>query len=194
MIKNNIILLALMGTLSVSAVLAKPASQLKNEHSVLDFVQESFVQGKAADALYALDEMIDQNIPEALYVKGILLLNGCFMDEPRNAREATIYFSKAAAQNYVPAITALADSYLNGDGSQKNQKEAARLYKMAADKGDGPAQFNLGVLYRDGMGVKRSKKLALKYLKLASKNDALGELKESALMLYDALKIEGMSE
>jgi TPR repeat protein len=135
-----------------------------------------------------LEGYVKQYIPAALYVKGVLILNGCYDNGKRNPREATIYFAKAAALNYVPAISALADSFLSGDGADESPKEAFHFYKIAADKNYGIAQFNLAVLYRDGIGVKQSYKQARKYFKLASKNPGLGDLCDDALKLHNEIK------
>lgn len=157
-------------------------------HPVLDFVQAGFDDSNKEVIIRVLNKLELENLPEALYVKGILYLNGCFNEGKRNAREATIYFSKSAAQGYVPAISALADSYLDGDGAIENQEYAFKLYKQAADKGHGSAQFNLAVLYRDGVGVKKSIKKARFYFKLALKNPMIEDLHDEIIRLIDDLK------
>jgi TPR repeat protein len=85
-------------------------------------------------------------------------------------------------------MRALADSYLDGDGAEKNPEEAFRLYKEAADKGDGPAQFNCGILYRDGIGVKRSYDHAIHYLDRASRNRQLGNVAEDAAQIANGVR------
>jgi TPR repeat protein len=145
------------------------------------FVEAKYADGKPEEARAFIDSLEENNIPEALYVKGILYLNGCY-GKP-DARQATIYFAKAAALNYPCGIRALADSYLEGDGAEQNVYEAFRLYKQAADFGDGPAQFNVAVIYRDGVGTEQSYKKAIYYFKLAEQNEHLGDVAEDAYHL-----------
>jgi TPR repeat protein len=160
---------------------------LSKDYSIVEFVQDEIEKGNIANMLAFLDALEDQYIPEALYTKGILTLNGYYSNGIRNPREATSYFSKAAAKGYVPAYTALADSFLSGDGAVKNEKGAFALYKQAADLGDGVAQFNVAILYRDGIGVEKSIKKSLFYSKKASQNKTLKELQENARIIHKNL-------
>jgi hypothetical protein len=148
--------------------------------SIAPFVDTFIECGKAHEARELLDRLEKEYLPEALYLKGVALLNGLYNDGVRNPREASIYFGKAAVQKFPPAISALADSYLDGDGTQKDEKEAFSLYKQAADLGDGSAQFNVAILYRDGIGTKKSPKMALKYMRLAAKHPDLLHIREDA--------------
>lgn len=156
-------------------------------HVMLDFIQLGLASDKRAETMDLLEHYVDENIPEALYIKGILLLNGCYNQGQRNPREATLYFSRAAAMDFIPALSALADSFLNGDGAELNESAAFKYYKIAADLGYGTAQFNLAVLYRDGIGTKPSVAMAKKYFKMASQNPELKDLQEEALQLYNEL-------
>ncbi|MBA4249930.1 MAG: hypothetical protein C0432_03240 [Candidatus Puniceispirillum sp.] len=134
-----------------------------------------------------IEEGIKDGIAYAHYIKGILLLEGFYNNGSKNSREATIQFSKSAALGFRDAYTCLADSFLHGDGAQKDEKTAFNYYTIAANLGHGTAQFNLAVLYRDGIGVKASKKKAQKYFKLAANNDSLGELRKKAQQLLEQI-------
>ena len=147
---------------------------------ITTFVESQFASGNPEIACQFLDALEKKYVPEALYMKGVLYLNGIYDKGIRNPRDASIYFAKAAALQYAPAIAALADSYLDGDGTEKNEKEAFKLYKQAADLGNGSAQFNVAILYRDGIGTKKSPKQALKYMRMAAKNSELEEIHEDA--------------
>jgi TPR repeat protein len=174
----------------VSQAGASDASSYQPHHIILDFVQAGIEGGQKNFVMPILEHYVDAYVPEALYVKGVLYLNGCYNDGVRNPREGTIYFAKAAALGYVPAMSALADSYLNGDGAIENTTEAVRLYTQAAKKGDGIAQFNLAVLYRDGIGVKSSIEKAMHYFKCAAHNPELSALNDEAQKLHDELVAE----
>lgn len=154
---------------------------------ITSFVESQFANGKPEEACKFLDHLEKEHIPEALYLKGVLILNGVYDKGVRNPREASLYFAKAAALKYPPAIAALADSYLDGDGTEKNPKEAFRLYKQSADLGNGSAQFNVAILYRDGIGTKQSPKMALKYMRMAAKNKELIEIHEDANIIINEI-------
>lgn len=151
------------------------------------FVESQFANGKPEEACKFLDNLEKDHIAEALYMKGVLILNGVYDNGTRNPRDASIYFAKAAALKYPAAISALADSYLDGDGTEKDEHEAFRLYKQAADLGSGSAQFNVAILYRDGTGVKKSTKMALKYMRMAAKNKELEDIHEDAHMIINEI-------
>lgn len=154
----------------------------------VDFFEQDPCSFNKSDAQKISSEIecgIKDGIAYAHYIKGLLLLAGFYNQGEKNPREATIEFSKAAALGFRDAYTSLADSFLNGDGAQKDEQQAFKYYKIAADLGHAPAQFNLAVLYRDGIGVKSSKKMAKKYFKLAAANDSLGELRKKAQQLFE---------
>ncbi len=172
----------------ISLLLLATSFSIASENtSVQAIVVAKYAEGKQDEAKAFLDEMEKEYVLEALYMKGVLYINGCYNNGIRNPREASIYFSKAAALNYPPALAALADSFLDGDGTQKDEKEAFRLYKKAADLGNGGGQFNVAILYRDGTGTKRSALKALHYLDLAAENESLGALREDARKLHDEI-------
>jgi len=161
-------------------------SQSESSH-ITSFVESQFASGKPEEACKFLDNLEKEYIPEALYLKGVLILNGVYDGGVRNPRQASIYFAKAAALKYAPAIAALGDSYLDGDGTEKNEKEAFLLYKQAADLGNGAAQFNVAILYRDGIGTKKSQKMALKYMRMAARNKSLVEIHEDATVIINEI-------
>jgi TPR repeat protein len=160
------------------------------EESIEIFLDNFLEEGKPEEARAFLDRLERKYLPEALYLKGVAYLNGLYNDGERNPREATIYFAKAAVLKYAPALTALADSYLDGDGTAQDEKEAFRLYKQAADLGDGTAQFNVAILYRDGVGVKKSKRMALQYMKKAAANNDLEHIRDDIFEIIEDIKDE----
>jgi TPR repeat protein len=157
---------------------------------ITSFIETEFANGKEEEACKLLDDLEKKYVPEALYLKGVLILNGVYDKGVRNPVEATRYFSKAAALNYAPALAALADSYLDGDGAFKDQVAAFQLYQKAADLGNGSAQFNVAILYRDGIGTKKSLKLALKYMKMVVNNKETEEIKDDAQVIVDEIIFE----
>ncbi len=173
--------------LLANTTFANNGNSPKNVSHITTFVESQFANGKPEEACKFLDHLEKEYVAEALYLKGVLILNGVYDNGTRNPRNASIYFAKAAALKYPAALTALADSYLDGDGTEKNETEAFRLYKQAADMGSGSAQFNVAILYRDGVGTKKSPRKALKYMRMASKNKELEDIHEDAHVIINEI-------
>lgn len=173
--------------LVTTAFSGNKVNNTSNTSHITAYVESQFANGKPEEACKFIDKLEKEYIAEALYLKGILLLNGVYNKGIRNPREASIYFAKAAGLKYPAAIAALADSYLDGDGTEKNEQEAFRLYKQAADLGSGSAQFNVAILYRDGIGTKKSPKKALKYMRMAAKNKELKDIHEDAHIIIEEI-------
>ncbi|MCO4780706.1 MAG: DUF4116 domain-containing protein [Candidatus Cloacimonetes bacterium] len=75
---------------------------------------------------------------------------------------------KAAKNNYLPAMTALAISYERGLGTKANSTLALKWFKKAAYYNDVEAKFNLGIVYEFGRGVKKDLKKAKHWYQIAS--------------------------
>lgn len=158
--------------LATTPVFAKDSSPI--EHYVMQHVQAG--QPDAAEKfLKTLEEM---NSPEGLFWLGQYYLEG--YNGTKDSGTATQYFQRSAALGFVPALNAVADSYLIGDGIDKNPVKALEYYEAAAQKGYGPAQFNAGVLCKNGIEVPKDLNKARTYLDSASKNEELGALREDA--------------
>lgn len=64
-----------------------------------------------------------------------------------DAREAAVWFERAAQQHLAPAAYRLGSSYEKGLGVDRNAAEAKRWYREAAEAGNVRSMHNLGVLY-----------------------------------------------
>jgi TPR repeat protein len=187
MITNKRLALALYILLASTTFANNGKHPASDTSHITAFVESQFANGKPEEACKFLDNLEKDYVAEALYMKGVLILNGVYDNGTRNPRDASIYFAKAAALKYPAAISALADSYLDGDGTEKDEHQAFRLYKQAADLGSGSAQFNVAILYRDGTGTKKSTKMALKYMRMAAKNIELEDIHEDAHMIINEI-------
>lgn len=99
-------------------------------------------------------------------------------------------FVIAGEQNYPPAIKALADSYMAGDGVSKNVNKALLLYVRAAELRYGPAQFSAGVLLQNGDAGFVNLLMSFYYLCLASINIDLGDLQKDAAYYRDLVAMK----
>ena len=75
---------------------------------------------------------------------------------PKDLENALNWLEKAAAQDYAPAMTALAAMYMFGDGVKVNGKKAVELLTKAIELGNGEALFVRGVCSEKGIGVEKS--------------------------------------
>lgn len=157
-----------------------------NGSSVEHYVYTQLSQGNSDVALKFLKNLEDLRSPEGITLLGIVYLEG--YTQIKDVRLANYYFSKAAALEFAPAIKALADSYMAGDGVERNKAIAFQLYKKAAKLGYGPAQFNAGIMLKNGEGTPLSLKRAYQMLDLAAHNPDLGEISQDAAFYRDQVK------
>lgn len=101
--------------------------------------------------------------------------------------EAVRWYQKAAEQDDLQSIGALAGFYLWGDyGLEKNIDKAVQLWRKAAESGDASAQCCLGNLYLEGPFVEHNREEAIKwYRKSAQQGHQLARKKLLALGLEE---------
>ena len=150
------------------------------------YVYTQLHQGNTDVALNFLKQLDDLRNLEGITLLGMVYLEG--YTQIKDARLANYYFSKAAALGFAPAIKALADSYMAGDGVELNKTMAFQLYEKAATLGYGPAQFNAGIMLKNGEGVPVSLERAHQMLDLAADNPDLGEMRQDAIFYRDQVK------
>ena len=121
-----------------------------------------------AAAVKLLRDAADRgNNPEAQFLLAYLLERGTGVKE-KNFVDATLYYQKAAAQGYMPAVTEVGIAFLHGIGVKRDYQKAFRYLERAAEAGQAKAQFRLGFAYERGMGVPKNRVLALKWYILAA--------------------------
>ncbi len=84
--------------------------------------------------------------------------------------EAIRWFRKAAEQNFVPALDALAYFYELGYGVARDEAEAMKWRRKAAEQNSTAAQLRLGFCYRDGKGVEKDEVEAYAWFDLAARS------------------------
>jgi len=90
----------------------------------------------------------------------------------KNPAEAKIWYERAAALEYPPALNDLGRLYLTGTGVPKSYALAKSSFEQAAKLGDAKAMNNLGMLYLNGTAVQRDIDLGRTWLEKAA---ALGD-------------------
>ena len=91
---------------------------------------------------------------EAQYQLGLIYLYG--NEEPKDARKAFEWMSRAAAQNVVPAMRELGIMLASGEGTEPDIPRAVQMLSDAADNLDPGALYHLGLMYEKGIGVRRA--------------------------------------
>ncbi len=116
--------------------------------------------------LSSLEELVTQNIPDAMLLWGNLLVDGLGVE--KNEKRAVELYYLAAEAGYAPAANALGQCYSFATGVKPDDLRAVSCYRRAADAGYAPAQFHLGVCYFNGQGVKVDKAEAAKWYAAAA--------------------------
>lgn len=98
--------------------------------------------------LYALAEQGDSS---AQYNLGVLFAKSADgASRARTAKQAILWWKKAAAQGHSLAKYNLGHCYSSGDLVSANGSEAVKWFKLAAEDALPQAQFALGLLYQQG--------------------------------------------
>jgi len=108
---------------------------------------------------------VESGDPESQYLLGSLYCNyHVVLDtiELTNLRAMEL-LRMAAAQDYLPAILAIAEEYKLGGIVEENAEEAIVWYEKAAELGDVDAMVKLGDIYQAGLGVEPNRELELKW-------------------------------
>ena len=101
---------------------------------------------------------------------------------PKDARQAAIWYRKAAEQGYARAQASLGLLYRRGEGVPKDSGQAAVWYRKAAEQGHANAQYNLGGLLLRGDGVAQDTgQAAIWYRKAAEQGHAKAKKKLSTI-------------
>lgn len=120
-----------------------------------------------AAAAKLLREAADRsNAPEAQFLLAFLLERG--LGVTKSFVDATLYYQKAAAQGYLPAVTEVGIAFLYGIGVKRDFLKAFRYLERAAEAGLAKAQYTLGRAYESGIGVTKNRITALKWYILAA--------------------------
>jgi TPR repeat protein len=108
-----------------------------------------------------------EGIGEAQYMYARILLDG--RGVPANAREARLWFGRAARSGVLDAQVALGEMLVNGRGGEASPEKALTIFRHAASKGHAGAMFALGLLHANGHGLPTDPVVAQKWFMAAAK-------------------------
>ena len=106
--------------------------------------------------------------PKAQYTLGMSYYKGKHL--PQSDIQSFHWFSKAAAQDYVPALNALAGLYNAGRGCKKDPQQAFSYYTKAAQTGDFEGRINLAVCHLQGIGTLKDEQKGVSILEQAAQD------------------------
>ncbi len=98
----------------------------------------------------------------------------------QNTLSARLWYKKAAAQNYKPAINRLTYLQIKQSGYTNEHNKWLKGLKNDASFNDGEALFLLGQMYSEGTGVNKSLTKSLELLKKAAAGDIPGSEAQAA--------------
>jgi len=102
---------------------------------------------------------------------GQYLMSQVFLLRPRDREDVQVgieVLEKSAKQDYGPAVHALGQACLSGEGVKRDPKRAVELLQHASDLGLAESSWRLGSLYANGQGVRQDMKTALRLLETAA--------------------------
>jgi len=105
------------------------------------------------DALYWLNQAVENNVPSALFETGTLYYHGLVHEQ--DLKKAFEYFSKAADAGSAEGFSMLGTMYHLGQGVNHDLKKAAEFFEKAAELGSITGLYNLGNAYMGGLGVEQ---------------------------------------
>lgn len=132
----------------------------------LELAKEDYSKCKYEDARWYLETAVKSANPQAEYLLGYLY--ACALGCDRDIEKALVWYLRAAEHGYVPAQTAAANIYLNGDDVPANYAEAYRLFSLAVQKEDPEAEFWLGRMYSEGFNVEADLEKAVCWMEKAA--------------------------
>jgi len=111
------------------------------------------------DALYWLNQAVENNVPSALFETGSLYYHG--MVHKQDYKKAYEYFLKAADAGSAEGFSTLGVMYQQGQYVDHNLKKSAEYFAKAAELGSITGLYNLGNAYMGGLGTDQNYKEAM---------------------------------
>ncbi len=106
------------------------------------------------------------------------------------AQKAFVKYQAKAENGNAAAQYYLGNSYLKGEGVERNPTEAVKWYRKAAEQNVAAAQLGLGACYARGVGVARDAVEGMKwYRKSAEQGNAIAQF-NLGICYYDGLVVE----
>ncbi len=125
----------------------------RNHDKAAALFRRAAVGGRNSQAQHALAVMLERGI-----------------GGKKDMREALLWYRKAAANGYAPALLNLGFIYVKGVSVPQDFKKARDYFERAAASNLAEAQYNLGLLYQHGLGVEKNVPMAFKWFSLAVAN------------------------
>jgi len=110
------------------------------------------------DALYWLNQAVENNVPSALFETGTLYYNGIV--HKQDFKKAYEYFDKSANAGSAEGYSMLGAMHQQAQGVDLDLNKAADYFAKAAELGSITGLYNLGNAYMGGLGIDQNYKEA----------------------------------
>lgn len=113
-----------------------------------------------------IDAACEQNVPAALYEKGIRIFLGEGIE--KNEKAALFWFDKLLErQKHTPAMRRTGEYWENNGADIQEHKKCLPYYAYGSELGDGECSRKLGVCYAQGILIAKNVDQAFRYYRLA---------------------------
>jgi len=149
---------------------------LRGEISAQYFLAGQYFQQEKYDkGLYWLNKLVEDELPEAQCLLGLVYNTGLGVEE--DSEKAVKYFEKSAMQGDGGGLLHLAACYKTGYGVECNTSKFLELLEKSVKAGNVTAMHVLGNLYEDGELVQKNERKAFElYEKAAKRGDSEGQV------------------
>ncbi len=113
----------------------------------------AWLAGEYHQALRLMQPLAERG--DARAQAGLALIYAKGLGTPRDARQATLWYARAARAGLAQAQYDLAARYFRGDGTPRDAGKAVYWWRQAARSGLPEAQYDLGLAYERGIGTAR---------------------------------------
>lgn len=128
----------------------------KTTAKLLHDAKSEIESGRFAEAYNALRILLENNVPEALFLYSTFSLAETESEDEFDRRSIDL-LRKSAGFGYAPAMFALGSCYETGDLVDADPGYAASLFKSAAENGYAKAKFRHGLnMYFGSNGVSKN--------------------------------------
>lgn len=138
----------------------------QNRHRI-DAAKQLMDPGDYSAASRRLTELVEQKVPEALFLASTFSTSSSESDEQFERRSLEM-LRESANLGYLPAMYALANCYEVGDLVEQDSAAAMLWYKRASEGGDDRAKFRYGLALLSGVGGTQDALLGTKLINEAA--------------------------
>ncbi|MFM5931662.1 MAG: tetratricopeptide repeat protein [Novosphingobium sp.] len=160
----------------------------------LAFFNGKFGQKEVQEGYNLISQASDAGDPEAMYNKGVMLVQGQIDNKPDYKNGAAL-IEKAAASGHVDAMFAAGNLYMRGKEVPKDLKKAFEWYRKAAERGHIYGTFLAWNMINEGQGTRKDWNLAYRLgRRLAEDGQVYGAVMAASALLQSSEPMKHQDE